>query len=470
MTVDTPHGLRLRKAGPLEQLFNARGQLGFTSWVVSVAHYKNDSSAVLTKPLLYSALRTVIHANIGLAAQLPRPPAKPVWVRMPSLNLDEVITLLDKDGASSLTEVLEAEFATPVQYTADLPYWRLFVFRDGFVAFAYDHTLGDGQSGSAFHANLLSALRAASAGSDSPAQSPLISDFPLEAHLPPAVETAAKTTPPPLWAAKKVAQTLLPKLNPRALASWTAHPAQDPPTLVTRVRIQHISPADTGTLVALSRAHGTTLTGRCTRSRSSRSPLSSPRTTPRAHPPPYAFTIRTHCPLLPVPAPTDPDVSGYAHALDVHPATFPWAAAAAMSARLRAKAPGAGRHIGLLKLLLWDLRALFGDADADALGSVGKKRSEAFELSNLGAFPALPTAPTNGLGKEEVQWRIREVLFVQADVTLGAAVKLNVAGTPDGGLGLSVTWGEGAIEDEFGEAFARMVFDGVQSLCLEQPL
>ena len=96
-----------------------------------------------------------------------------------------------------------------------------------------------------------------------------------------------------------------------------------------------------------------------------------------------------------------------------------------------------------------------------ALASTWLWRGGALELSNLGAFPEPPTKEG-----EEVEWRVQEMFFVQADATLGAALKVNAVGTGAGGLGISITWGKGAVDDEFAEEFAKAFDDGMKMLAL----
>ena len=108
------------------------------------------------------------------------------------------------------------------------------------------------------------------------------------------------------------------------------------------------------------------------------------------------------------------------------------------------------------------LKFLFGAYDKHLRGRLGKKRARGFELSNLGAFPKAPAMEDESETAEG--WRIREVLFVQADATLGAAIKLNVVGTPDGGLGISVTWGMGAVDDDVADAFHTAFQEGLRTL------
>ena len=70
---------------------------------------------------------------------------------------------------------------------------------------------------------------------------------------------------------------------------------------------------------------------------------------------------------------------------------------------------------------------------------------------------AKPTTP-------EPLWAIREVLFAQGDGTLGAALKVCVVGTPDGGLGVVISWGRSAVDEEFGKEFVVEFADAVREL------
>ncbi|KAI0819389.1 hypothetical protein BC628DRAFT_1333029, partial [Trametes gibbosa] len=95
-------------------------------------------------------------------------------------------------------------------------------------------------------------------------------------------------------------------------------------------------------------------------------------------------------------------------------------------------------------------------------GRLGKKREGTLEISNLGRAPSMTPwvaggAPTN-------RWAIRETVFVQVDGTLGPALKINVTGTPDGGLGVSLTWGKGAVDDELAEDFVTAFTNGLNEL------
>ena len=56
------------------------------------------------------------------------------------------------------------------------------------------------------------------------------------------------------------------------------------------------------------------------------------------------------------------------------------------------------------------------------------------------------------------------MLFAQGDGTLGVALKVCVAGTPAGGLGVVVSWGANAVDDDFGRAFVVGFAEGMREL------
>ena len=50
-------------------------------------------------------------------------------------------------------------------------------------------------------------------------------------------------------------------------------------------------------------------------------------------------------------------------------------------------------------------------------------------------------------------WFIGKMAFAQCDSPAGTALKINVVGNPLGGIAITVTWGEGYIEDCMAELF-----------------
>ncbi|KAH9944961.1 alcohol acetyltransferase [Epithele typhae] len=461
----------VRRPGRLEQAFNARSRLDLSSWVISVAHYTHPSLA-LTKALLYSALASVVTTKLPvLAAHLPALPAPQIWTRMAILDLEKVVTFLPDAGMdfTALQHTLEAEFERPMEFREDLALWRMWVFTDGTVVFGYDHSIGDGQSGPAFHAQLLAALSLLP--TDPPEVSSIVDLGAITAELTPAIESVADMSVPLSQVVGGLLQEHVPWMDRKARCAWTGNPNLPHIELTCRVRVAYASPADAAKLLAVARAHKTTVTcvlhtlsilivSRMIHEADSgagvkyetipsaipislRSQVGTPTTAMCNH----VSTYTSHRGIFPK------DVA----AAPVSPASFPWAEATKLGAELKRARPEAAQRIGAIKYL-------FGKYDKHYLDKLGKKRSYGFELSNLGAFP-------KGEKKDGTEegggWAIRELWFVQSDATLGAVVKLNLVGSPEGGLGISITWGKGAIGDEFAETWVKRFKEGMQALIAE---
>ncbi|KAI0704471.1 alcohol acetyltransferase [Cerioporus squamosus] len=452
-------GRVLRKGGRLEHFFDVRSRLNLTGYVTVSARYTSGSP--LTKPTLFSALEDAIRKNIALGVRFaPGSPNSGVWVALPVVDLNRVVKFVDKDRAD-LPALLEELFAQPVDFSEDVPQWRLMVLRDGWVVFAYDHTLGDGQSGLGFHHNLLASLRSVH---DPPSEhSGIVSSLPQDATLTPALEDAIDTSVPLRKLAQAIVKTVLPFIDRKKGKAWAGYPFQQPPTLVTRVRLLDYTPNQASNLRKISRDHKATLTStihtlalvilsRLIYAQPANKkykhiltyiPMSLRRFTGA---PPSAIcnhvsSFNAYYPLFrPAPGPT------------ISKDTFPWQSASALTAALRRELPRSAPAVGMLKYLS-------GKYEAFILGRLSRPREPALELSNLGAFPEPPTKEG-----EEPQWRIEEMFFVQSDPTLGAALKVNPVGTGAGGLGISITWGEGAVDDEFAEEFVKAFDEGLKTL------
>ncbi len=448
-------------SGRFEHFFDVRSRLNLTGYVVVCARYTHASGTPLSKSILFAALENAIRNNIVLAARFaPASGDAGVWVTLPRVDLNRVVTFVDKDRAD-LPALLEELFAQPVDFSEDMPQWRLVVLRDGMVVFAYDHTVGDGQSGSAFHHNLLASLRTVH---DSPSEhSGIVSSLPQDATLTPALEDAIDTTAPFSKLARLAVESAFPFIDRKKGKAWSGHPLQRPPTVITRVRLLEYTPNQASNLRKVSRDHKATLTStihtlalvilsRLIYAQPANKkykhihtyiPMSIRRFTgapPSAicnHVAPYNVY---HALFRPAPGPT------------ISEETFPWDRAAALTAALKRKLPGSPRQIGQLKYLSGKYKEYLVD-------QLRKQRSAGLEVSNLGAFPEPPTKEG-----DDIQWRIDEMFFVQADATLGGAVKVNPIGNAAGGLGISITWGEGAVDDEFAEEFVEAFDEGLRTL------
>lgn len=473
-------------------MFESLQRLDLTSWVVVSARYVNAASTRLDKANLFPALEQVIREHVALAARIPLSPSPRVWVRLPSIDLNKVVTFFDK-SIDELPFLLQDFFAKPTEDRDDLPYWKLLVLRDNTVVFAYNHTMGDGKSGAAFHHGLLTSLNTVHARIATSSE-PLIEHsgivkqeaLPQDVSLVPPLEEAMDLSVPFSRVVREIC-TALPFLRRKEKGAWTGEQASKTRVYDVTIRILQYTPTEVSSLVALSREHGTTLTGtlhtlalvlfsRLLHSRAGTGgerkftklatavPVSLRRYTGA---PPTAIgnhvgDYKGYHPLLPPDAPAMKVTS-------IHPETFPWDRAAAMSAKLQREVARAGTRVGMIKYL-------YGRYDSYLLRRLGGKRYAGLELSNLGAFPPLPVknnperAGTTDKSNEGEGarsggfWTIHETAFVQADVTLGSPLKMSVTGTPQGGLGISLTWGDDAVDAAFAQEFAAGFEEGMRAL------
>ncbi|OJT09788.1 hypothetical protein TRAPUB_13747 [Trametes pubescens] len=461
----------LRKAGKLEHYFSIASRLDVQPRVVVSAKYHNSSGAALDKATLFAALDRVVRDEPALASRLEyaskRPTAVPEWVLLPSVNLDTLVEFRNED-ATQLQNILEVMYAGPQRYADDAPPWKLFVLRDGTVAFAYEHTMGDGQSGMAFHVSLLDALRRLPESLS--AHPGVVANPADDTTLCPALEDAMDDSVPFTVILRELGKLVWPPAWRKAATAWTGKSRPKEIVFGTSMRIAHYSPEDGQYLVALSRAHNATLTGtlhtvallvlsRLIRARpdgqkykmiSTFIPISLRRYT---HAPPTAIcnhvsSLSMYHPILPRGL-KGPDVG----AAETTAESFPWELAADLAATLKREAPYAVREVGMLKLL-------GGKYEKHIHGLLGKKRDAGFELSNLGPFPKSGKGSTPGS-----KWDIDEVLFAQAGA-MGAAFLLNVAGTPAGGFGVSVAYSKETVDERLAEEFVTAFHAGVRGLLL----
>ncbi|KAF7165601.1 hypothetical protein CNMCM6106_001682 [Aspergillus hiratsukae] len=175
---------KLRPLGTLEQVSASCHHLGFFSNVGLSAQYKRSESP---SPAV-TDLRGLIHAAAGdvvrkhrifFAIPVNEGAPNPYFACLPSIDLSQTITFIDRSQPSAGTEgddkeldaVLEDQHNT--DFKADygtLPFWRLVILQSSggneFTAsFIYHHAIGDGVSGLAFHNAFRTALEAASASS-----------------------------------------------------------------------------------------------------------------------------------------------------------------------------------------------------------------------------------------------------------------------------------------------------------------
>jgi hypothetical protein len=131
----------------------------------------------------------------------------------------------------------------------------------------------------------------------------------------------------------------------------------------------------------------------------------------------------------------------------IHPA-FQWPAAARYAATLQHQKHAAGQFIGMIYLN-------FGNSTSFFRGMFGGKRGAMFGLSNLGRV----AVPASG-----GRWRMGRMVFAQADLVTGQALKVSVIGDPTGAVSVALTWGEASIDGALVESFAAQFQEGVRAL------
>lgn len=445
--------------GLLERYHITRSQLGFDSCVVVSARYNADG-ILLNRQTLYPALHRVIlnHPALSVQAYVPgNPKAKPRFVRLPVVLLNDVVSFAEGSKGSNTEQLIAEQFTRPFELGTSAPLWRLSVVSGRTVVFAYHHAIGDGQSGLAFHSALLAAL-------NHPSDTLHIYgdkiSIPMMTYLVPAVETLTSVAVSFGTFCSALFGAFAPKSLTKGASAWTGNTIVNAATTQTHVRCWEIAADQATDLVTICRKNKTTLTAclhtlvagvlarlvstsankprKPFKTLSTSLPVSLRRYTGAS---PHVMCdhvsgIYTYVPL-----------ASLANTSTSDP-WFSWSAAAQFNKRIQASMKKSREAIGTIRYLF-----VLGISQAFFLGALGKKRQYALELSNLGRFPAPPTGEDDQ--PNQVVWSVSNVYFAQCDAVVGAAMKMNVAGSPTGTVNITFTWGHGALEDEFAEALIR---------------
>ncbi|TDL15655.1 hypothetical protein BD410DRAFT_756176 [Rickenella mellea] len=448
----------IRKAGILERYHITRHYLGFDSCVIAAAKYQSDhrdAPLKLDRSVLFPALASLIQNHAGLAVTIigERNGTKaPGYARLKSVELNSVVRFVDEgseEGDHDLQCLFEDEFTRGFETSADKPLWRLAVMNDGTVVFAWHHAIGDGLSGPAFHKNLLEALNAITLTPSEPAsEHDSLVQVPLSNALQPAIEDMTDLTVSWSTLLYQIYNTFLPTAWLRS-AVWSGNKVQAP-TLRNNVRLLRIPPSTVQSLHTRCKENGASITGAIhTIALCTISPLVAA-SNPQKYKNVSTFTSVSLRPFSGVSKMVMCDhVSGYHIDVDLPRTGFQWTTAAEFTRTLHSSIESTREVIGSLKYL-------FGRYEVYFKGKIGAKREGGFEVSNLGPF--------GDVRETEEGWRIEEVYFAQNDGVQGSAIKVNVAGDPEGGMGICVTWGEGAVDTAFGDAFVRGFEDGLKGL------
>lgn len=398
----------------------------------------------------------IYHACAALIAEHPVLSAipaadetqQPYFVRLPHINLDEVVTFQQRQHGSAdavtpdgdpvpdvdLQNLLQTQHNTP--FSAPNPYWRLCILLDNekkqqFTAtFVFHHALGDGTSGKAFHLGLLEALNKAEPGE---------AESIIESPRTPLLPNIEALHPMPLsltFLAKKIFQAKIYSYRDSGL--WTGGKIQTPAN--TQVRLAPFSKALVTSLRENCRREDTTITAvlQTVIARSLFEHLPSNFTS-------LACTGAISCRRWLSDIITDEVMGVYVQDFEetytrasVVPSdeSFPWDEARRSRATIESALKREGKDAGpnLLKYV--------SDYQQELCHSkVGHDRDKSFEVSNIGVVP--PEAE-NETGQAKPV--LRGMVFSQCASVIGNAVEVSAVTGGDGCLVLAFSWQEGVVE------------------------
>ena len=362
---------------------------------------------------------------VGEASQVP------LFVRLKSIDLAEVVAFSDDDNLQSTFEdQLQRQFST----AALLPLWRVVALKNNMVCFAWHHCIGDGLSGMAFHRALLVSLRETIL-TDS--DNGTVVRLPSTTPFMPVLDTAMNISPSWRTFVRELYNHFAPTSWTRGGSAWTGNAVSVDVNLKTHVRIMDFPPQDVTAFLTLCRSNNASLTGAIYTlavSVLSRVIMSLPNVRERAISFYIPISLRG---VAGIPQDVFCNCVSTMHFYPPFQSDFSWTEASKFTAVLRSS-PKSGEQVGMLKYL-------YGDYIGYFQGKLGHNREGSLELSNLGPFGGV--APGDG------EWSIGKTAFAQCDSVVGSALKMNVTGNPLGGIAITVTWGVGSVDEPVAESF-----------------
>lgn len=430
----------------MEQYSTSRHQVGFYLNVAVSATYSLPDSFVLPiKDYVYQACEAAIGQHPSLSAIVADDHTQdPYFVRLPEIDLDQVVSFQDRKPGLLATEAdgeptpdldLQTLLATQhnIPFRAPNPFWRVCVLLDTederqFTAvFVYHHAIGDGTSGKAFHQTFLRALGAI----DSSDQTKSIIKSPRLPLLP-NIELVHPMSLSLLYLAKKIFQAKIYSRRPTGL--WTGSKVLIPSQ--TRLRLVPFSKLLVGAIRDRCRQEGTTITA-LLQTIVARSIF--------AHIPPEftrlactgALSSRRWMPDIITDESLGVWVQDYEETYSretVAPSdgSFPWEEARRSRKTIQSVLKMEGKNASTSLLQFVD------DFQEElCLSKVGKDRDKSFEVSNVGVLDPQTKSDLPS---------IKGMVFSQCASVMGNAIEVSAVTGGDGCLVLAVSWQQGAVE------------------------
>ncbi|KAH8832946.1 alcohol acetyltransferase [Flagelloscypha sp. PMI_526] len=418
----------LRPLGYLERWHLSRSCSDFDTCVVLSAKYSNNG-APLAYAALLDAMRRVVHVHPAMRATILDPHgSSPTFALIPEPSLVQDLSTFVVESSLTPNEIFfQKELQTQIELKEAYPLWRVKLLTDGTVCFSWNHSVGDGLSGVAFHATLLQALQDLSSDPLKP--------LPPQRPFHDAIDTLVDVRPGFFLIFKNVLQLFLP---PSWFNRGTYTGSLIPATtgVTPRVRILKFPTDICKQLLSLSKKHHVSLTAFLLEvATSALATHLQGRTAVRILPTSVAVS---HRPRTKVPATDFCDhVSGLHFARSLDP-LFSWKEAQKVNMTLKANPFRDGEVIGLLKYL-------FGKYDSYWKGRLGKKRGACIGLSNLGVVRDVVEDGSSS-------WTVDDFMFVQNGILGGPPFEFGVVTSPSGSLTVLVRWGTEVVEDEMAQA------------------
>ena len=364
---------------------------------------------------------------------------QPAFQRLQSVDLTKLVEYSTQDG-DSLERVLEMHLTHLFDTNAELPLWGLTVLSDNTVVFFWQHCIGDGISGLAFHRTLIAALNA----DNTIYEGRELVDISPTTTMVPAIENVVSMRPSISQIYHTVIGLFLPVSWTSGRSAWTGKPVIGS-NCSPRIRLLEFSPQDTIKFVAYCRNNRATLTPALhLLAVSALTQLLRAQTDS-----PSSQLWESISSLIPVSlrpiAHTSPDVMCN-HVSQYHTYTtltpeVCWSSAATLKATLHSFRAEAAGEVGMLRILCGQFGAFWKS-------KMGTKRELGLEVSNVGRFDLSGTAQDDAK-----KWHIDRMVFAQSNIVIGAAIKVNVCGNPLGGLAITVVWSSDSVEAALAEGF-----------------
>lgn len=428
------------------------------------ARYHNDTNSSLDPSHVVRALKQVVLSHPALGMRIESKPGEvPRFVRLTSVNISDALKW-SEDPEHTLEDATTSELSTPFDTTANRPLWRLLVLRDNTAIFCYHHAIGDGGSGVAFHRAFQKSLNHVAEESDATDMLDLSSQ---ELTLEPPLEklTDVSVSLKTFW--RTMFETFSPSFCQTAHRAWTANPISSAPHCDVNVRLRMIDANIVSALLDLCRQNKCTLTTFLhTLSVMVLSHMVTerfPKELKKRHKTfvtSVAVSLRRFTETSPLSIVDQVSVYNsfqrIQRSFSQYPPTketFPWTNAAEFHVRLQRKLKKTRQVIGTIGYIY-----ALGMSEKYFLDQLGQHREQTLGLSNLGAMVD-DGAGKDGGSHDEKRWKVDDVYFTQCDALLGAAIKMNVVGSPSGSVSIGYTWGRGAINDEVMESFIEEMHD-----------